>query len=72
MDSLHPTSANFDATYAEEDGKDMYNYVRSLKPDILINNRVGKGRMGMEGLNPNSTPHPSILIKLEIDRRTHV
>ena len=37
--------------WTEEDGKDMYNYVRSLKPDILINNRVGKGRMGMEGLN---------------------
>src|SRR5262249_36889607 len=25
--------------------------VRSLKPDIIINNRVGKGRNGMEGLN---------------------
>jgi len=37
--------------WTEEDGKDMYNYVRSLKEDILINNRVGKGREGMEGLN---------------------
>lgn len=37
--------------WTEEDGKDMYNYVRSLKPDILINNRVGKGRMGMQGLS---------------------
>jgi len=37
--------------WTEEDGQDLYQYVRSLKPDILINNRVGKGRKGMEGLN---------------------
>lgn len=37
--------------WTEVDGKNMYNYVRSLKPDIIINNRVGKGRMGMEGLS---------------------
>src|SRR5687767_12762074 len=32
------------------DGKDLYNYVRSLKPDIIINNRVDKGRGGMAGM----------------------
>ncbi len=32
-------------------GKDLYNYVRSLQPDIIINNRVDKGRQGMQGLN---------------------
>jgi alpha-L-fucosidase len=37
--------------WTEADGKDLYQYVRSLKPDIIINNRVGKGRKGMEGLN---------------------
>ena len=37
--------------WTEEDGQDLYKYVRSLKSDILINNRVGKGRKGMEGLN---------------------
>jgi alpha-L-fucosidase len=37
--------------WTEEDGQDLYKYVRSLKPDIIINNRVGKGRKGMEGLN---------------------
>jgi alpha-L-fucosidase len=37
--------------WTEADGKDLYQYVRSLKPGILINNRVGKGRKGMEGLN---------------------
>jgi len=37
--------------WTEADGKDLYSYVRGLKPGILINNRVGKGRKGMEGLN---------------------
>jgi alpha-L-fucosidase len=37
--------------WTEEDGQDLYKYVRGLKPSILINNRVGKGRKGMEGLN---------------------
>ncbi len=37
--------------WTEEDGKDLYAYVRSLKPEIIINNRVGKGRQGMQGLN---------------------
>lgn len=37
--------------WTEEDGKALYNYVRSLKPEIVINNRVGKGRKGMQGLN---------------------
>ena len=30
-------------------GLDLYRYVRSLQDDILINNRVDKGRHGMEG-----------------------
>ncbi|MGH9825809.1 MAG: alpha-L-fucosidase, partial [Blastocatellia bacterium] len=37
--------------WTEEDGRDLYNYVRGLKPDIIINNRVGKGRNGMHGMN---------------------
>ena len=37
--------------WTEADGKDLYRYVRSLKPGIIINNRVGKGRKGMEGLS---------------------
>lgn len=31
-------------------GLDMYNYVKSLDDNILINNRVDKGRKGMEGI----------------------
>ena len=37
--------------WTEEDGQDLYGYVRGLKPSIIINNRVGKGRKGMEGMN---------------------
>lgn len=37
--------------YTSEMGKDVYNYVRNLQPDIIINNRVDKGRKGMEGLD---------------------
>ena len=37
--------------WTEEDGQELYKYVRSLKPDIIINNRVGRGRQGMQGMN---------------------
>jgi alpha-L-fucosidase len=32
-------------------GLDLYRYVRSFQPDIIINNRVGKGRAGMQGMD---------------------
>lgn len=32
-----------------ERGQDLYKYVKSLQGDIIINNRVGKARRGMEG-----------------------
>jgi alpha-L-fucosidase len=37
--------------WTNERGVDLYNYVRSLQPDIIVNNRVGKGRAGMSGMN---------------------
>lgn len=37
--------------WTESDGKELYQYVRSLKPDIIINNRVGRGRQGMQGMS---------------------
>src|SRR5436190_21821372 len=37
--------------WTEEDGQDLYKFVRGLKPKIIINNRVGKGRQGMQGMN---------------------
>jgi alpha-L-fucosidase len=40
----------WEGTWTHEMGQDLYQYVRSLRPDIIINNRVDKGREGMEGL----------------------
>jgi alpha-L-fucosidase len=37
-------------TWNHDRGVDLYHYVRSLKPSILINNRVDKGRTGMAGM----------------------
>ena len=41
----------WESPWTHERGVDLYNYVRSLQPDILINNRVGKGRAGMSGMD---------------------
>jgi len=37
--------------WTEPQGKDLYAYLRGLQPSLIINNRVGKGRQGMEGLS---------------------
>lgn len=39
----------WEPTWNNERGTDLYNYMRSLKPDIIINNRVGASRDGMAG-----------------------
>jgi alpha-L-fucosidase len=36
-------------TWNNNYGRDLYNHVRSLQPNIIINNRVGVGRAGLEG-----------------------
>jgi alpha-L-fucosidase len=36
-------------TWEEEIGRDINNHVRSFQPNIIVNNRVGKGREGMAG-----------------------
>lgn len=41
----------WEETWNFERGFDMYNYVRSLQPDIIVNNRVDKSRSGMAGLS---------------------
>jgi alpha-L-fucosidase len=41
----------WESTWNKSYGNDLYNYVRSLQPNIIINNRVGAGRTGMEGFN---------------------
>jgi len=37
--------------WTEPQGKALYAWLREIQPDLIINNRVGKGRKGMEGLN---------------------
>ncbi len=39
----------WESTWNQEYGRDLYHYVRNLQPNIIINNRVGAGRSGMEG-----------------------
>ncbi len=41
----------WEGTWTESRGRDLYDYVRSLQPKIIINNRVGASRAGMEGLS---------------------
>jgi len=36
--------------WTEPQGVDLYNHVRSLQPNIIVNNRVGKGRKSMQGM----------------------
>ncbi|MGC4046627.1 MAG: alpha-L-fucosidase [Armatimonas sp.] len=40
----------WEGTWTHEQGMDLYKYVRSLQPDIIVNNRVDKGRQGMQGM----------------------
>lgn len=54
--------------WTEPQGKDLYNFLRNEKPSLVINNRVGKGRKGMQGMNETAdaagdfgTPEQEIL-----------
>ena len=55
LDSCDPAVLWFDGEWTdwwtEEDAQEIYTYPARLKPEIIINNRVGKGREGMEGMN---------------------
>ena len=41
----------WESPWTHERGVDLYDYVRSLQPDIIVNNRVGKARAGMSGMD---------------------
>jgi alpha-L-fucosidase len=45
----------WEGTWTYERGRDLYAYVRSLQPSIIINNRVGRSR-GDSGLSRDSGP----------------
>jgi alpha-L-fucosidase len=40
--------------WTETDGKDLYAFCRSIQPDVIVNNRVGKGRSGMQGMSKDA------------------
>jgi alpha-L-fucosidase len=40
----------WESAWTHERGVDLYKYVKSLDPDVIVNNRVDKGRGGMAGL----------------------
>ena len=54
VENYDPAILWFDGEWEEswthEHGKMMYDYCRSLNPALLVNNRVDKGRQGMQGL----------------------
>jgi alpha-L-fucosidase len=39
----------WEAPWTHERGVDLYNYLRKLQPNLIVNNRVDKGRAGMKG-----------------------
>ncbi len=41
----------WESTWNRTLGRELYDYVRKLQPSIIINNRVGAGRSGMEGFS---------------------
>jgi alpha-L-fucosidase len=49
----------FDGEWIEEwtdpQGAELYRFVRQLQPNIIVNNRVGKGRNGMQGMSLDGT-----------------
>ncbi|MBU0640333.1 MAG: alpha-L-fucosidase [Planctomycetes bacterium] len=40
----------WEGTWTHEHGLDLYAHVRALQPDVIVNNRVDKGRSGMAGM----------------------
>jgi alpha-L-fucosidase len=51
----HPAVLWFDGEWipewTEEQGQELYRYLMELDPNLIINNRIGKGRKGMSGMN---------------------
>jgi alpha-L-fucosidase len=41
----------WEKSWTHERGVDLYQYVRGLQPNLIVNNRVGKARSGMAGMD---------------------
>jgi alpha-L-fucosidase len=44
----------WEGTWTHEHALDLYNYVRSIQPQTIVNNRVDKGRGGMAGMTKDA------------------
>lgn len=44
----------WEESWTHDDGRELDDFVRSLKPSIIVNNRVDKGRAGMSGITRGS------------------
>jgi alpha-L-fucosidase len=59
VDNYDPAVLWFDGEWVEwwteQDGKDLYRWLRAMRPNMVINNRIGKGRKGMEGLSKDAS-----------------
>ena len=55
IDACDPEVLWFDGEWldwwTEDDARDLYTYLRQLRPELIINNRIGTGRQGMEGMS---------------------
>lgn len=45
----------WESSWTHERAVDMWNFIREIDGDVLINNRIDKGRAGMQGMN--TAPH---------------
>ncbi|MGS2738353.1 alpha-L-fucosidase [Sinomicrobium sp. M5D2P17] len=61
VDNYDPAILWFDGEwekeFTHEQGQELYQYVRELNPNIIINNRVDKGRKGMQGMNKDDSDY---------------
>src|SRR5256885_15793473 len=46
------------ADWTDERGRDLYHYVRAIRPSLIVNKRVGHSRPGLGGLNKEGRVDP--------------
>ncbi|HEV7992497.1 MAG TPA: alpha-L-fucosidase [Gemmatimonadaceae bacterium] len=42
------------ADWSDDQGRQLYDWLRAIKPSLIINNRVGHSRAGMQGMSANA------------------
>jgi alpha-L-fucosidase len=43
------------AEWSDDQGRALYDWLRSMQPELIVNNRIGAGRQGMKGLSKVGT-----------------